>query len=128
VTGVHQMWRGTKHAVAHALHTIVTANDDRAHGRCADQLTLARHRDVITGTQRPTQCWPRLGLAPARTLTQAREVAYARIMATSRQTAGHPSSRDLGMDSTLVWRESLDHNKHTPSTRGPGSRFMATQG
>jgi len=29
-TGIHQIHRGTKHAAAHALHTIVTANDDRA--------------------------------------------------------------------------------------------------
>ncbi|MGO8941532.1 MAG: MobF family relaxase [Mycobacterium sp.] len=29
-TGIHQMHRGTKHTAAHALHTIVTANDDRA--------------------------------------------------------------------------------------------------
>jgi hypothetical protein len=29
-TGIHQMLRGTKHAAARALHTILTANDDRA--------------------------------------------------------------------------------------------------
>jgi conjugative relaxase-like TrwC/TraI family protein len=29
-TGIHQMHRGTKHAAAHALHIILTANDDRA--------------------------------------------------------------------------------------------------
>jgi ATP-dependent exoDNAse (exonuclease V) alpha subunit len=29
-TAIHQMHRGTKHAAAHALHTILTANDDRA--------------------------------------------------------------------------------------------------
>jgi hypothetical protein len=29
-TGIHQMRRGTKGAVAHALHTLLTANDDRA--------------------------------------------------------------------------------------------------
>lgn len=29
-TGIHQLRRGTKHAAAHALHTIVAANDDRA--------------------------------------------------------------------------------------------------
>ena len=28
--GIHQMHRGTKHAAAHALHTILTDNDDRA--------------------------------------------------------------------------------------------------
>jgi conjugative relaxase-like TrwC/TraI family protein len=29
-TGIHQMRRGTTHAAAHALHMILTANDDRA--------------------------------------------------------------------------------------------------
>ena len=29
-TGIHQMHRGTKSAAAHAMHTILTANDERA--------------------------------------------------------------------------------------------------
>ena len=50
-TGIHQTQRGTKHAAARALHTTVTANDDRA----ATMHTVAERtdRDLLPHTWRP---------------------------------------------------------------------------
>jgi conjugative relaxase-like TrwC/TraI family protein len=100
-TGLHQMHRGTKHAAAHALHTIATANDDRA----ATMHTVAARtdRDLLPTAvaalldrnhQRRadrTQTWQQ---HTAQNL--AREAAYQRLTATSRQAARRQRSRDQG--------------------------------
>ena len=97
-TGLHQTHRGTKHAAAHALHTIVTANDDRAH----TMHTVAAHTDrellptavaalLDRNDQRRAdraQTWQQ---HTAQNL--AREAAYQRITATSRQAAERQRSR-----------------------------------
>jgi conjugative relaxase-like TrwC/TraI family protein len=100
-TGTHQMRRGTNHAAAHALHTILTANDDRARTmhtvaartdhlllptvvaalldrndqRCADRAEAWRHYN-----------------AQGRT----RETAFERIAATAKQAVHRERSRDQG--------------------------------
>jgi hypothetical protein len=68
-TNIHQMHRGTKHAAAHALHMILTANDDRARimhavGARTDRDLLPTIVAALFGAQRPTPRPPRTGLAP----------------------------------------------------------------
>jgi hypothetical protein len=100
-TGLHPMHRGTKHAAAHALHTIATANDDRA----ATMHTVAERtdRDLLPTTvaalldrnhQRRAdriQAWQQHA---AQNL--AREAVYQRLTATSRQAAERQRSREQG--------------------------------
>jgi ATP-dependent exoDNAse (exonuclease V) alpha subunit len=97
-TGIHHMHRGTKHAAAHALHTIVTTNDDRA----ATMHTVAARtdRELLPTTvaalldrnhQRRAdraQAW-RQHTAQNR----ARDAAYQRLTATRQQAAQRQRSR-----------------------------------
>ena len=100
-TGIHQMRRGTKRAAAHALHTIVTANDDRA----ATMHTVAARTDreflptiVAALLDRNDQrCADRAQAWRQHTAqTRARETAYHRIVATTQQAAARERSRDQG--------------------------------
>jgi conjugative relaxase-like TrwC/TraI family protein len=100
-TGLHQTHRGTKHAAAHALHTIATANDDRA----ATMHTVAARtdRDLLPTTvaalldrnhQRRAdraQTWQQHTAQ-----VYARDAAYQRLTATSQQAAQRQRSRDQG--------------------------------
>ena len=90
-TGLHPMHRGTKHAAAHALHTIATANDDRA----ATMHTVAERtdRDLLPTTVAALldQAWQQHA---AQNL--AREAVYQRLTATSRQAAERQRSREQG--------------------------------
>jgi conjugative relaxase-like TrwC/TraI family protein len=100
-TGIHQMSRGTKHAAAHALHTILTTNDDRA--RTMHTVAARTDRTLLPAIvaalldrndQRHAdraQAWAR---PSAQTL--AREAAYQRITATRQHTAQRQRSRDQG--------------------------------
>jgi ATP-dependent exoDNAse (exonuclease V) alpha subunit len=106
-TGIHQTHRGTKHAAAHALHTIVTANDDRA----ATMHTVAAHTDrellpaAVTALldrndQRRAdraQAW-RQHTAQNR----AREAAYQHLTATTQQATqrqrSHSRDRGYGLE------------------------------
>jgi AAA domain len=97
-TGIHQMRRGTKHAAAHALHVILTANDDRA----STMHTVAARTDrellptvvaalLDRSDQRRAdraQAWRRHSAQ-----THARETAYERITATRQQTRERERSR-----------------------------------
>ena len=92
------MRRGTKHAAAHALHTILTANDDRA----ATMHTVAARTDrellpaavaalLDRNDQRRAdraQAW-RQHTAQNR----ARDAAYQRLTATTQQAAPRQRSR-----------------------------------
>jgi hypothetical protein len=97
-TGIHQVHRGTTRAAAHALHMILTANDDRAR----TMHTIAAHtdRDLLPtvvaalldrNDQRHTdraQAWRQ-----HRAQTHARETAYERITATRQQSRQRERSR-----------------------------------
>jgi hypothetical protein len=100
-SGIHQIHRGTKHAAAHALHTILTANDDRA--RTMHTVAARTDRKLLPAVvaallerndQRRadrTQAWRR---HTAQNL--ARETAYHRITATKQQSAERQRGRDQG--------------------------------
>jgi conjugative relaxase-like TrwC/TraI family protein len=99
-TGIHQMRRGTKQSAAHALHTILTANDDRPRTMHAEAARTDRgllptivaallddndHRCAERG-----QAWRQYTAQ-----TRAREAAYHRI--TTRQHAAE-RERSRGRD------------------------------
>jgi hypothetical protein len=100
-TGIHQVHRGTTRAAAHALHTILTANDDRA--RTMHAVAVRTDRDLLPAIvaalldrndQRcadRAQAWRRHSAQ-----TRAREAAYHRISATRHQTAARQRSREQG--------------------------------
>jgi ATP-dependent exoDNAse (exonuclease V) alpha subunit len=91
-TGIHQMRHGTKHAAAHALHTILTVNDDRA--RTLHNVAARADRELLPtivaallerNDRRCTdraQTWRRHSAQ-----TRARDAAYQRITATTQQAA-----------------------------------------
>ncbi len=97
-TAIHQLHRGTKHGAAHALHTIVTAGDDRA----ATMHTVAQRTDrrllpavvaalLDRNDQRRaerTKAWQQ---HTAR--TRARDAAYQRLTATTQHAAQPERSR-----------------------------------
>ena len=97
-TGIHQTHRGTKHAAAHALRTMLTANDDRA----ATMHTVAARTDrellpaavaalLDRNDQRRTdraQAWRQ---HTAQNL--ARDAAYQRLTATTQRAAQRQRSR-----------------------------------
>jgi hypothetical protein len=97
-TGIHQIRRGTTHAAAHALHMVLTANDDRAH--TMHTVAARTDRDLLPpkvaalldrNDQRRadrTQAWRQ-----HRTQTRARETAYERITATRQQSRERERSR-----------------------------------
>jgi conjugative relaxase-like TrwC/TraI family protein len=97
-TAIHQMRRGTKHAAAHTLHMIVTANDDRA--RTMHAVAERTDREFLPAVvaalldrndQRRAdraQAWHHHG-AQAR----ARQAAYERVTAIRQQTAHRQRSR-----------------------------------
>jgi hypothetical protein len=95
--GIHQIHRGTKHATAHALRTILTANDDRA--RTMHTVAARTDRNLVAGLLKRndqrradrTQAWRR---HTAQNL--ARETAYHRITATRQQSAERQRGRDQG--------------------------------
>jgi len=100
-TNIHQVHRGTTRAAAHALHAILTGNDDRAH----TMHTVAARTDrnllptvvaalLDRNDQRRVdraQAWRRHSAQ-----TRARDAAYQRITATRQHTAHRQRSRDLG--------------------------------
>jgi hypothetical protein len=95
------MRRGTKHAAAHALHTILTANDDRP--RTMHAVAARTDRGLLPtavaalldrNDQRRAdraQAW-RQHIAQ----TRAREAAYQRFAATTQQAAERERGRDQG--------------------------------
>jgi conjugative relaxase-like TrwC/TraI family protein len=97
-TGIHQVHRGTTRAAAQALHTIATANDDRA--RTMHTIAARTDRDLLPtvvaalldrNDQRHTdraQAWRQ-----HRAQTHARETAYERITATRQQSRQRERSR-----------------------------------
>ena len=100
-TGIHQMHRGTKHAAAHALHAILTANDDRA--RTMHAVAARTDRQLLPtivaalldrNDQRRAeraQAWCQYSAQ-----TRARDAAFERIAATRQRAAKRERSR--GMD------------------------------
>jgi hypothetical protein len=96
--GIHRMHRGTKHAAAHALHMIVTANDDRA--RTMHTVAARTDREFLPAVvaalldrndQRRAdraQAW-RQHVAQ----TRAREAAFERITAPRRQSRERERTR-----------------------------------
>jgi hypothetical protein len=95
-TSIHQMQRGTKHAAAHALHTILTANDDRA--RTMHTVAARTKRKLL-----PTVVAALLDRNDQRRAdrrhsaqARAREAAHQRITATKQQSAERQRSRDHG--------------------------------
>lgn len=100
-TGIHQMHRGTTHAAARALRAILTANDDRA--RTMHTVAARTNRDFLPTTvatllERNDQRRADRGRAWRRRAGQdlARETAYQRITATTRQAAARHRTRDPG--------------------------------
>ncbi len=97
-TAIHQVHRGTTRAASHALHTIVTANDDRA--RTMHTVAARTDRDLLPtvvaallhrNDQRRAdraQAWRQ-----HRAQTHARETAYERISATRQQSRQRERSR-----------------------------------
>ncbi len=99
--GIHQTHRGTKHAAAHALHTILTANDDRA--RTMHAVAARTDRDLLPTIvaallDRDDQRRAQRAQAWRRHTTQnpAREAALERITATTQQAAQRQRGRDQG--------------------------------
>jgi len=100
-TGIHQMRRGTKHAAAHALHTIATANDDRA--RTMHTVAARTDRDLLPtivarlldrNDQRRThraQDWHRHTAQ-----NHAREASYQRFIDARQQATRRQRSRSRG--------------------------------
>ncbi|BBZ12076.1 hypothetical protein MBRA_22710 [Mycobacterium branderi] len=84
-TGIHQMRRGTKHAAAHALHTIATANDDRA--RTMHTVAAATARKPGADTPPKT--------APAKSPTNASSTPASRPLGAS-TAAAVAAARDTG--------------------------------
>jgi len=100
-TGIHRMHRGTKHAAAHALHAILTVNDDRA----ATMHTVAARTDrellptiVAALLDRNDQRCAERAQAWRRHTAQdrARDAAFERIAATTQQAAHRARSRGRG--------------------------------
>ena len=103
--GIYQIHRGTKHAAAHALRTILTGNDDRVRTMhtvaarterkflSAIVAALLERNDQRRGDR--AQAWRRHSAQ-----TRAREAALERITVTRQQTAQRQRSRAAnGMDS-----------------------------
>ena len=97
-TGIHQVHRGTKHAAAHALHAILTGNDDRA----ATMHAVAARTDrqllptiVAALLDRNDQRRAERAQAWRRHTAQdrARDAAFERIAATTHQAAHRDRSR-----------------------------------
>jgi conjugative relaxase-like TrwC/TraI family protein len=100
-TGIHQMHRGTKHAAVHALHTILTDNDDRP--RTMHTVAQRTDRELLPtvvaalldrNDQRRAdraQAWRRHTAQ-----TRARDAAYQRFAAITQQAAERERSRDQG--------------------------------
>jgi conjugative relaxase-like TrwC/TraI family protein len=96
--GIPRMHRGTKHAAAHALHMIVTANDDRA--RTMHTVAARTDREFLPAIvaalldrndQRRAdraQAWRQHVVQ-----TRAREAAFERIIAPRRQSRERDRSR-----------------------------------
>jgi conjugative relaxase-like TrwC/TraI family protein len=100
-TGIHQMRRGTKHAAAHALHTILTANDDRA--RTMHTVAARTDRKLLPAIvaallDRNDQRRAERAQAWRRHTAQnlARETAYQRFTATRQQSPERQRTRDQG--------------------------------
>ena len=100
-TGIHQMHRGTNQSAAHALHTILTANDDRA--RTMHNVAARTDRQLLPAIvaasldrndQRRADrsvVWRQYSAH-----TRAREAAYHRIIATTRRPVARHRGRDQG--------------------------------
>jgi conjugative relaxase-like TrwC/TraI family protein len=100
-TGIHQIHRGTKHAAAHALHTILTANDDRA--RTMHAVAARTDRKLLPAIlaalldRNDQRCAERAQAWRRHTAqTRAREAAYQRITATRQQAAQRQRNREQG--------------------------------
>jgi hypothetical protein len=95
------MHRGTKHTAAHALHTILTANDDRP--RTMHTIAQRTDRELLPtvvaalldrNDQRRAdraQAWQQHTAQ-----TRARDAAYQRFAATTQQAAERERGRDQG--------------------------------
>jgi hypothetical protein len=95
------MHRGTKHTAAHALHTILTANDDRPR----TMHTVAQRTDrklllTVVAALLDRNDQRRADRAQAwrqhTAQTRARDAAYQRLTATTQQAAERERSRDQG--------------------------------
>jgi hypothetical protein len=99
--GIHQMRRGRKHTAAHALHAILTVNDDRpriVHAVAARTDRQLLPAIVAASLDRNDQrradrsvVWRQYSAH-----TRAREAAYHRIIATTRRPVARHRGRDQG--------------------------------
>ncbi|WP_406817136.1 MobF family relaxase [Mycobacterium sp. M23085] len=103
-TGIHRMYRGTRHAAAYALHTIVTANDDRAHTMhsVADR-TDRELLPMVVAALLDRNDRRRADRAAAwrqhTTQSRARDAAYQRITIATRQASRERSrTRGYGLE------------------------------
>jgi conjugative relaxase-like TrwC/TraI family protein len=97
-TGIHQIRRGTRSAAAHALHNIVTANDDRARtmhtiaARTERELLPSRVVDLLDRNDQRlahrAQAWRQHAAQ-----THAREAAFERMTLTRQQGRERERSR-----------------------------------
>ena len=99
--GIHQMRRGTKHGAAHALHTILTANDERA--RTMHIVAARTERELLPTTvvallERNDQRRADRAQAWRRHSAQERgwQAVYQRITATRQQSAERQRTQNQG--------------------------------
>jgi ATP-dependent exoDNAse (exonuclease V) alpha subunit len=100
-TMIHHMHRGTTHTAAHALHTIVTGNDDRP--RTLHAVAARTDRDLLPERvcslldRYEQRCAERAHAWRQHTAQKlAREAAYQRIAENTRQASARHQSRDRG--------------------------------
>jgi hypothetical protein len=97
-TGIHQMHRATKHFAAHALHAILTANDDRA--RTMHTIAARTDRELLPAIvaalldRNDQRCADR-GQAWRQHTAQSRsrEAAFERLTATTQHATNRGRSR-----------------------------------
>jgi hypothetical protein len=100
---IHQTYRGTKHSAARALHTILTANDDRpaTMHNVADRTDRELLPDLVAAV---LDCNDERRVARGRALrqhsdqTRARLAALERLSATTQWTAGRSRNRAYGLE------------------------------
>jgi hypothetical protein len=101
--GTLQLQRGTVRAAAHALHTILTANDDRA--RTMHTVAARSDRKLLPSVvaalldRNDQRCTERAQAWSQRTAqARARDAVYQRLTAATHQTARRQQNRSRGRE------------------------------
>jgi hypothetical protein len=99
-TGIHQMRRGTKHAAAHALHAILTGNDDRARtmhtvAACTDRQLLPTVIAALLDRNDQRRADRAHAWRRHCAQTRARNAAYERLATARQQTVVRQRGRGV---------------------------------